>query len=90
MDSYNNYHFDIKPLVTQAIEVALAHGVIKRSSKQDETDTAVSVDHARFTLWPSRIPRTHYDSLLETQTDFNLLLDKMSQNKSFMLDSLRQ
>ena len=91
MDSRDNYHFDIKTLVTQAIEVALTRGVIKRSSnKQDEANTAVNVDHARLTLWPSRIPRTHYDCLLQTQTDFNLLLDKMSQNKSFVLDSLQQ
>ena len=86
----------IKPLVTQAVEVALARGVIKRSSKQDKDDNSdrgrkdIDVDHARFTLWPSRIPKTYYSSLLCLQADFNLLLDKMSQNKSFLLDSLQQ
>ena len=82
---------NIKSLVTQTVEVALAHGVISRSKKQDEAaGSSVSIDHVRFTLWPSRIPKTRYTNLLQIQTDFNLLLDKISQNKAFLLDSLRQ
>ena len=80
----------IKSLVTQTVEVALAHGVIARNEKQDEAEGSVSIDHARLTLWPSRIPKTHYTNLLQIQADFNLLLDKISQNKSFLLDSLQQ
>ena len=84
----------IKSLVTQTIEVALAHGVIARNEKhRDEVeryDQSVNIDHARLTLWPSRIPKTHYTGLLQIQTDFNLLLDKISQNKSFLLNSLQQ
>ena len=89
-NSQHQVNKDIDYLVVPAIEVALAHGVIKRSSKQDKARNPINVDHARFTLWPLRIPKTHYNILIQTQTDFNLLLDKMSQNKSFLLDSLQQ
>ena len=74
---------EIRPLVTQAVDIAFTRGVIMRGNNDH-------IDHARFTLWPSSFPKTHYDSLLQTQTDFNLLLDKMSQNKSFLLDALQQ
>ena len=82
----------IKSLVTQTVEVALVHGVIARNEKQGEAESSVSIniDHLRLTLWPSRIPKTHYTNLLQIQADFNLLLDKISQNKSFLLDSLQQ
>ena len=76
-------------LVTQVVEVALARGVIQSSDKEN-TNNAISIDHARFTLWPSRFPRIHYNCLLQIQKDFNLLLDKMSQDKSFLLESLSQ
>ena len=92
MNHVDNHQLDVKPLVTQAVEVAIARGVIFRDCKQDKGGGSGmnKVEHARFTLWPSRVPKTHYASLLQTQTDFNLLLDKMSQDKSFLLDSLQQ
>ena len=85
----------LRSLASQAVEVALTRGVILRGSNvQGKTAEchggALNIDHARFTLWPSRFPKTHYANLLQTQTDFNLLLDKMSQNKSFLLDALQQ
>ena len=84
---------EIRPLITQAFEVALTRGVIMRGKNQGEASTeygGLNVDHARFTLWPSGFPKTHYTSLLQAQMDFNLLLDKMSRSKTFLLDSLQQ
>ena len=83
---------EIRSLSTQAVEVALTRGVIMRGKNQGKAAEydRLNIDHARFTLWPSGFPKTRYTSLLQTQMDFNLLLDKMSQNKLFLLDSLQQ
>lgn len=59
MNHVDNHQLDVKPLVTQAVEVAIARGVIFRDCKQDKGGGSGmnKVEHARFTLWPSRVPR---------------------------------
>jgi len=76
---------DLEGLVLEAKTHAIENGVLKKSSKPERM-----VDIIQFTLWPTQFPKKQFDFLTELQTDFNLLIDGISQNKRLLLDSLQQ
>ena len=77
-------YVNTKVLVTQAVEFAYVLGVVKRSYDHMEPDVV------KITLWPTIFPKCQFNTLLRVQPDFNLLIDKISQNKPFLLTSLEK
>ena len=76
---------DLEGLVLEAKNHAIENGVLKKSINQERM-----VDLIPFTLWPTQFPKKQFDFLTQLQTDFNLLIDGISQSKRLLLDSLQQ
>ncbi|XP_075419848.1 glutathione synthetase isoform X1 [Tenrec ecaudatus] len=76
----------LEELARQAVDRALAEGVLLRTA-QDPTSSAV-VSYAPFTLFPSLVPRALLEQAYAVQMDFNLLVDAVSQNPAFLEQTL--
>ncbi|XP_063816209.1 glutathione synthetase [Pseudophryne corroboree] len=84
-DIYNNTQL-LEEIVPIAIDAALLHGVIMRTKETPNSSDVVNF--APFTLLPSPVPRALFDQAKSVQEDFNLLVDRISQNPSFLEQTL--
>ncbi|KAG8565775.1 hypothetical protein GDO81_012971 [Engystomops pustulosus] len=84
-DVYDNAELleEIAPL---AIDTALLHGIVMRT--KDSPNSSDVVNFAPFALLPSPVPRALFEQAKSVQEDFNLLVDRLSQNPSFLEKTL--
>ena len=71
-------------LALDADDHAVQYGVMKRP------DPNKPMQVVPFTLWPSRFPKRQFDSIIQLQEDYNVLIDKISQDRELLMDSLGQ
>ncbi|XP_074068201.1 glutathione synthetase isoform X1 [Macrotis lagotis] len=76
----------LQELAQQAVDKALMEGVLMRT-KQDPGSSDI-VSYAPFTLFPSAVPRELLEQAYAVQTDFNLLVDTVSQDSAFLEQTL--
>lgn len=69
-----------------AIDTALMQGVVMRTKETPNASDVVNF--APFTLLPSPVPRVLFEQAKSVQEDFNLLVDRLSQNPSFLENTL--
>ncbi|KAJ7331892.1 hypothetical protein JRQ81_014072 [Phrynocephalus forsythii] len=69
-----------------AVDAALLEGVLMRT--KDDPNTSDVVNFAPFTLLPSPVPRGLFEQAYSVQQDFNLLVDKGSQDTEFLESTL--
>ncbi|KAM8947804.1 glutathione synthetase [Pelodytes ibericus] len=69
-----------------AIDKALLQGVLMRT--KDNPNSSEVVNFAPFTLLPSPVPKALFEQAKVVQEDFNLLVDRISQNPSFLEQAL--
>ncbi|XP_030624793.1 glutathione synthetase [Chanos chanos] len=69
-----------------AKDTALLNGVLMRT--KDTPNSPEVVNYAPFTLFPSPVPRALFQQALAVQTHFNRLVDRISQNPSFLEEAL--
>uniref|UniRef100_A0A8C5PRB4 Glutathione synthetase n=1 Tax=Leptobrachium leishanense TaxID=445787 RepID=A0A8C5PRB4_9ANUR len=72
----------LEEISTVAVDKALLMGVIMRTKENPNSSDVVSF--APITLLPSPVPRTLFEQAQSVQEDFNLLVDRISQNPSFL------
>uniref|UniRef100_A0A9L0JIW7 Glutathione synthetase n=1 Tax=Equus asinus TaxID=9793 RepID=A0A9L0JIW7_EQUAS len=76
----------LEELARQAVDRALAEGVLLRTSQEPSSSNVVS--YAPFTLFPSLVPSALLEQAYAVQMDFNLLVDAVSQNAAFLEQTL--
>ncbi|XP_054429828.1 glutathione synthetase isoform X2 [Pteronotus mesoamericanus] len=76
----------LEELARQAVDRALAEGVLLRTSQEPSSSDVVS--YAPFTLFPSLVPGALLEQAYAVQMDFNLLVDAVSQNAAFLEQTL--
>ncbi|KAI7793988.1 glutathione synthetase [Triplophysa rosa] len=69
-----------------ARDSAFLHGVLMRTKETPNSPEVAS--YAPFTLFPTRVPSAVFTQVLTVQTHFNRLVDRVSQNPSFLEESL--
>ena len=68
-------------LVSEARDYCLTNGMIYKNNN-------ANIEHTPFTLFPSPFPRKLFTAAREVQTDFNLLVHKVSQDYEFTKNAL--
>uniref|UniRef100_A0A674EBQ4 Glutathione synthetase n=1 Tax=Salmo trutta TaxID=8032 RepID=A0A674EBQ4_SALTR len=76
----------IKDLVDVAKDSALLNGVLMRTKETPNSSEVVT--YAPFTLFPSPVPEATFHQALAVQTHYNRLVDKISQDSSFLEEAL--
>uniref|UniRef100_A0A8C0DGK4 Glutathione synthetase n=1 Tax=Balaenoptera musculus TaxID=9771 RepID=A0A8C0DGK4_BALMU len=76
----------LEELARQAVDRALAEGVLLRTSQEPSSSDVVS--YAPFTLFPSLVTSALLEQAYAVQMDFNLLVDAVSQNAAFLEQTL--
>ncbi|XP_069809436.1 glutathione synthetase [Dendropsophus ebraccatus] len=76
----------LEEIVPVAIDTALLQGIVMRTKESPNSSDVVNF--APFTLLPSPVPRTLFEQAKSVQEDFNLLVDRLSQNPSFLENTL--
>uniref|UniRef100_F6QT36 Glutathione synthetase n=1 Tax=Callithrix jacchus TaxID=9483 RepID=F6QT36_CALJA len=76
----------LEELARQAVDRALAEGVLLRTSQEPTSSDVVS--YAPFTLFPSLVPSALLEQAYAVQMDFNMLVDAVSQNAAFLEQTL--
>ncbi|XP_029772671.1 glutathione synthetase [Suricata suricatta] len=76
----------LEELARQAVDRALAEGVLLRTSQEPSSSDVVS--YAPFTLFPSLVPSSLLEQAYAVQMDFNMLVDAVSQNAAFLEQTL--
>nr|XP_029520362.1 glutathione synthetase [Oncorhynchus nerka] len=76
----------IKDLVDVAKDSALLNGVLMRTKETPNSSEVVT--YAPFTLFPSPVPKDTFYQALAVQTHYNRLVDKISQDSSFLEEAL--
>ncbi|XP_008570353.1 PREDICTED: glutathione synthetase isoform X1 [Galeopterus variegatus] len=76
----------LEELARQAMDRALAEGVLLRTLQEPSSSDVVS--YAPFTLFPSLVPSALLEQAYAVQMDFNLLVDAVSQNAAFLEQTL--
>ncbi|XP_053309196.1 glutathione synthetase [Spea bombifrons] len=74
---------ELRPI---AIDKALLQGVLMRT--KDDPNSSEVVNFAPFTLLPSPVPKALFDQAKSVQEDFNLLVDRISQDPLFLEQTL--
>ena len=74
----------VTSLALDAKDHAVQYGVMQR------VDPRKPMEVVPFTLWPSRFPKRQFDSIIQLQEDYNILIDKISQDRELLIDSLQQ
>ncbi|KAM9296340.1 glutathione synthetase [Gastrophryne carolinensis] len=69
-----------------AIDTALMQGVIMRTKESPNSSDVVNF--TPFSLLPSPVPRALFEQAKSVQEDFNLLVDRISQNPTFLEQTL--
>lgn len=72
---------EVEFLTTEGIDYCFAHGMIYK-------DCNGKSQHIPFTLFPSPFPEKLFTAAREVQTDFNLLVHKVSQDYEFIKNAL--
>ncbi|EGW02765.1 glutathione synthetase isoform X1 [Cricetulus griseus] len=76
----------LEELAQQAIDRALAEGVVLRPAESPSSSQVVT--YAPFTLFPSPVPSALLEQAYAVQMDFNMLVDAVSQNSAFLEQTL--
>ncbi|XP_027476611.1 glutathione synthetase isoform X2 [Zalophus californianus] len=76
----------LEEMARQAVDRALAEGVLLRTSQEPSSSDVVS--YAPFTLFPSLVPSALLEQAYAVQMDFNMLVDAVSQNAAFLEQTL--
>ncbi|KAL4655309.1 glutathione synthetase [Arapaima gigas] len=76
----------IQELKEVARDAALLHGVLMRTKESPNSSEVVS--YAPFTLFPTPLPRPLFQQAVQLQILFNRLVDKISQDLSFLEEAL--
>ncbi|XP_078092979.1 glutathione synthetase [Mustelus asterias] len=76
----------IQQLAVAAKDAALLRGVLMRT-KEDPSSTE-STSYAPFSLFPSPVPKKLFTQAHEVQQDFNMLVDRISQDSEFLTKAL--
>ncbi|XP_028013684.1 glutathione synthetase isoform X4 [Eptesicus fuscus] len=76
----------LEELARQAVDRALAEGVLLRTTQEPSSSDVVT--YAPFTLFPSLVPSALLEQAYAVQMDFNLLVDAVSQNAAFLEQTL--
>uniref|UniRef100_A0A8C8F0T1 Glutathione synthetase n=1 Tax=Oncorhynchus tshawytscha TaxID=74940 RepID=A0A8C8F0T1_ONCTS len=76
----------IKDLVDVAKDSALLNGVLMRTKETPNSSEVVT--YAPFTLFPSPVPKDTFHQALAVQTHYNRLVDRISQDSSFLEEAL--
>ncbi|KAJ8407979.1 hypothetical protein AAFF_G00262070 [Aldrovandia affinis] len=76
----------IKDLEAVAKDTALLHGLILRTKETPNSSEVVC--YAPFTLFPSPVPRVLFHQAVAVQMHFNRLVDKVSQDSTFLHEAL--
>ncbi|XP_042787084.1 glutathione synthetase isoform X3 [Panthera leo] len=76
----------LEELARQAVDRALAEGVLLRTLQEPSSSDVVS--YAPFTLFPSLVPSALLEQAYAVQMDFNMLVDAVSQNAAFLEQTL--
>ncbi|XP_072259299.1 glutathione synthetase [Pyxicephalus adspersus] len=76
----------LKEVAPIAVDTALLQGVIMRTKESPNSSDVVNF--APFTLLPSPVPRSLFEQAKSVQEDFNLLVDRLSQNPTFLEQTL--
>ncbi|XP_073415526.1 glutathione synthetase isoform X5 [Dendrobates tinctorius] len=84
-DIYNNAKL-LEETAPIAIDTALLQGIIMRTKESPNSSDVVNF--APFSLLPSPVPRALFEQAKSVQEDFNLLVDRLSQNPSFLENTL--
>lgn len=71
----------LREIVAKAKDWAIMHGISMRSKSNFSEDT---VQISPFILFPTGIPRTEFNKVVELQTTMNELLHKIAHNKEFL------
>ena len=72
---------EVKYLEKEGKDYCMAHGMVYKDSKG-------TTQHIPFTLYPSAIPQKLFTDAKDLQTDFNLLLHKVSMDFEFTKNAL--
>ncbi|XP_040290884.1 glutathione synthetase isoform X2 [Bufo bufo] len=84
-DVYNNAAL-LEEIAPNAVDAALLQGIVMRTKESPNSSDVVNF--APFTLLPSPVPRHLFEQAKSVQEDFNLLVDRLSQNLSFLESAL--
>ncbi|XP_038659609.1 glutathione synthetase-like [Scyliorhinus canicula] len=84
-DALHNNGF-IRQLAVVAKNTAFLCGLL-RPTIEDPNNTE-STSYAPFTLFPSPVPRKLFTEAFEVQQDFNMLVDRVSQDSEFLTKAL--
>ncbi|XP_059914357.1 glutathione synthetase [Gadus macrocephalus] len=76
----------LQDLAEVAKDTALLNGVLMRT--KEEPNSSELVTYAPFTLFPTAVPRGVFEQALAVQTQYNLLVDKISQDSQFLEEAL--
>uniref|UniRef100_A0A8C5CQN2 Glutathione synthetase n=1 Tax=Gadus morhua TaxID=8049 RepID=A0A8C5CQN2_GADMO len=76
----------LQDLAEVAKDTALLNGVLMRT--KEEPNSSELVTYAPFTLFPTAVPRGVFEQALAVQTQYNLLVDKISQDSEFLEEAL--
>lgn len=73
-------------LLADAIDWALAHGLVVRPSKEKQGHFAnnSAVTHAPFTLYPTPFPRAEFEKAKGLQQPWNTLIHKLSLDNALI------
>ena len=74
-------HDEVKYLEKESKDYCMAHGMVYKGSKGE-------TKHIPFTLYPSPIPQKLFTDAKDVQTDFNLLVHKVSLDYEFTKNAL--
>ncbi|TRY54056.1 hypothetical protein DNTS_034490 [Danionella cerebrum] len=69
-----------------AKDTALLHGVLMRTKETPNSPEVVS--YAPFTLFPTTVPKAVFHEAMAVQTQFNMLVDRVSQDPGFLEQTL--
>ena len=72
---------EIKYLESEGRDYCVSHGMIYKDSKGN-------LQHIPFTMFPTPFPQKLFTAAREVQTDFNLLVHKVSQDYEFTKNAL--
>ena len=72
---------EVERLEVEGRDYCLCHGMVYK-------DSLGNVQHIPFTLYPSPFPQKLFTAAREVQTDFNLLVHKVSQDYEFTKNAL--
>ncbi|XP_061114093.1 glutathione synthetase-like isoform X2 [Conger conger] len=76
----------IRDLEAVAKDTAVLHGVLMRTKETPNSSEVVCF--APFSLFPSPLPKVLFDQALAVQTNFNRLVDMISQDSTFLQEAL--